>query len=144
MFGFCSWRSGGTAARLVASRSGIVSSSDSLLFLGRKIQPSAHYGRQFESRYFLRSNGQSLTAFVQLFHLTSGRVLQAVREFLPGLISPYREENRFQFQSLRVKPKSRAQTYVQGNSEPTSQRGKKKTAVVRPKSRSSGKRPRSK
>src|SRR5579862_5517271 len=31
--------------------------SDSLLFLGRKNQPSAYYGRQFESRYFLRSTG---------------------------------------------------------------------------------------
>ena len=31
--------------------------SDSLLFLGRKNQPSAYYGRQFESRYFLRFTG---------------------------------------------------------------------------------------
>ena len=52
-------------------------------------------------------------AFVEGFHLTSGNVLQSVRQLLPGLIPPYREENRFRFESLSARPAARAQASVE-------------------------------
>jgi hypothetical protein len=51
---------------------------------------------------------ERVAAFVASFRLTSGNVLQAVRQVLPGEISPYREENRFRFSSLSVKPATRS------------------------------------
>lgn len=43
---------------------------------------------------------ERVAAFVSGFHLSSGKVCRSVREFLPGLIPPYREENRFRFHSV--------------------------------------------
>ena len=43
---------------------------------------------------------ERVAAFVSGFHLSSGKVFRSVREFLPGLIPPYREENRFRFHSM--------------------------------------------
>jgi hypothetical protein len=48
-------------------------------------------------------------AFVEGFHLTSGKVLEAVRQFLPGLAVSYREKNRFRFESLSARPSARPQ-----------------------------------
>ena len=43
---------------------------------------------------------ERVAGFVSGFDLSSGAVLQCVREFLPGLIPPYREENRFRFHAV--------------------------------------------
>ncbi len=43
---------------------------------------------------------ERVAAFVSGFDLSSGAVLRCVREFLPGLIPPYKEENRFRFQAV--------------------------------------------
>ena len=43
---------------------------------------------------------ERVAAFVSGFQLSSGEVLRCVREFLPCLIPPYREENRFRFHSV--------------------------------------------
>jgi hypothetical protein len=43
---------------------------------------------------------ERVAAFVSEFHLSSGKVFRSVREFLPRLIPPYREENRFRFHSV--------------------------------------------
>ena len=47
-----------------------------------------------------------MAAFVSTFQLPSGEVLRCVREFLPCLIPPYREENRFRFHSVRTMGKA--------------------------------------
>ena len=43
---------------------------------------------------------ERVAGFVSGFHLSSGEVPRCVREFLPGLIAPYREENRFRFHAV--------------------------------------------
>lgn len=43
---------------------------------------------------------ERVAGFVSGFHLSSGEVLRCVRDFLPGLIAPYREENRFRFHAV--------------------------------------------
>jgi hypothetical protein len=45
---------------------------------------------------------ERVATFVSTFQLSSGEVLRCVREFLPCLIPPYREENRFRFHSVRM------------------------------------------
>jgi hypothetical protein len=45
---------------------------------------------------------ERVAGFVSGFHLSSGEVLRCVREFLPGLIAPYREENRFRFHAVTI------------------------------------------
>jgi hypothetical protein len=42
--------------------------------------------------------------FVSTFQISAGEVFRTVHAFLPGLIAPYREENRFRFQCLAVAP----------------------------------------
>jgi hypothetical protein len=46
---------------------------------------------------------ERVAGFVSGFDLSSGAVLQCVREFLPGLIPPYREENRFRFHAVTAR-----------------------------------------
>jgi hypothetical protein len=43
---------------------------------------------------------ERVAGFVSAFKLSSGEVLRCVREFLPCLIAPYREENRFRFHAV--------------------------------------------
>jgi hypothetical protein len=46
---------------------------------------------------------ERVAGFVSGFDLSSGAVHQCVREFLPGLIAPYREENRFRFHAVTAR-----------------------------------------
>src|SRR5665213_4286133 len=43
---------------------------------------------------------ERVAGFIGSFGFSDGLVCRCVREFLPGLIHPYREENRFRFRSV--------------------------------------------
>ena len=61
---------------------------------------------------------QRVAAFVSLFDLSSGDVLRCVRELLPGLIAPYREENRFRYCALTAGTEMGAQSTLAYGSKP--------------------------